>query len=110
MAKVAQSATCSVQDKEAQKDKGREDQNDGAMDEGDVAEQMAADDFLQPQAQQPELEVPEDLNLDGDALDGEEAEDVPNADAQAEADDEVEPVLMDVGAAPVLHLVNALAW
>lgn len=98
-----------MQVQEAQKDaECGEDQQEGAMDEGDIAEQMAADDFLQPQAQQQELEVPEDLNLDGDALDGEADDDVQNADAQAEADEEEEPAVMDAGAALLLHLANVL--
>ena len=50
------------------------------MEEAEVAEQMEAQDFLHPQAEQPELQVPEDLNLDNDAMDQDGG-----ADAEADA-------------------------
>lgn len=71
------------------------------MEEAEVGEQMEAQDFLQPQAEQPELQVPEDLNLDDDAMDQDGG-----ADAEADAAEqdtheaEDEATANDLGAHP----------
>lgn len=50
------------------KNKTEEQLQAGLIEDDDVAEQMEAQDFTQPQAQQPELQLPEDINLSDDAM------------------------------------------
>eukprot|EP00892_Ulva_mutabilis_P006644 jgi/Ulvmu1/4351/UM002_0076.1 len=76
------------------------------MDMEEVAQQMAADDFVQPQALQPEMELPDELNLDGSGSDMDEAgiqtEQGQPADAEGETNSDAEQTLesMDADKAP----------
>jgi hypothetical protein len=66
---------------------GEEGNEEGEMDAEDVAAQVAADDFVAPQPEQPELELSENLNMDGDA-DEEDAQDQGDSGADVDAGDE----------------------
>lgn len=82
-------------------DKTEAEDQPGLMEENEVAEQMEAQDFLQPQAEQPELEVPEDLNLDNEAMDQEDG-DGEAADTEADASEQNIPEEEDPSTAPDL--------
>lgn len=80
--------------------KSEAEEQPGLMEDNDVAEQMEAQDFMQPQAEQPELQVPEDLNLDNDAMDQENAD---GADAGADGAEQEMQEVEEEPAAGALH-------
>jgi hypothetical protein len=100
LAFVILSQPSTMQDAKDQDTGAGEEQQEGEIDQADVAEQMDADDFLQPQAQQPELQFPEDLDLDGAALDDQE-DNAEGTEAQVPEEEE-HPELMDVGGSAII--------
>jgi hypothetical protein len=99
-----------LQDNAKENGESKADEQVGLMEEDEVAEQMQAQDFMQPQAEQPELQVPEDLNLDNDAMDQVAAGADDEYDAEADATEQdmhqADEPANTADAGVLLHMIN----
>lgn len=87
---------------EAEQEEGHE------MDSAEVAEQVAADDYLQPQQPQPEVNLPDEFHLDGSGSDMDEQAGEAHQDGAGEHDADGDSDAMDTG--ELLHHLGIDTW